>query len=160
MKTIVYPGTFDPLTNGHLEIIERASKIFDKVVVLVAKREEKHTLFTVEERLEMVKMSLNKFKNVEADVLDTLLVDYLKNHKINLVLRGLRTYQDFEYEKAMFEMNYELNSGIETIFLITRTSAFISSTLVKEVAMNNGDVSKFVPEIVNKKIKDKIRKKL
>lgn len=156
---VAYPGTFDPITNGHIEIIERASKIFNKVVVLVAKRDEKKTIFTLEERLNLVKTCVKPFKNVEVDKLDILLVDYLTKHNIKLILRGLRSASDFDYEMQMFEANYTLNKDIETIFLIARNNSFfISSTLVKEIALNGGDISKFVPNIVYEKLIEKVRR--
>ncbi|BAL81124.1 pantetheine-phosphate adenylyltransferase [Caldisericum exile] len=158
-KIVTYPGTFDPITNGHLEIIERASKIFDEVAVLVAKRDEKNTLFSLDERIEIVKSCVTHIKNVKVDKLDKLLVDYLKEHKINLVLRGLRSYKDFEYEKEMFEANITMLKDLEIIFMIaTPHTAFISSSLIKEIALNGGDVSQFVPKEVNKRLKEKLRR--
>lgn len=156
---IVYPGTFDPLTNGHLQIIERASKIFGEVIVLVAKRDEKNTLFSLDERLEIVKTCTKHLRNVKVDKLDELLVNYMKEHKIKLVLRGLRSNKDFEYEREMFEANFKMLKGFDAIFMIAAPeSAFISSSLIKEIAMNGGDISKFVPEIVQKRINEKLRR--
>lgn len=158
-KVVVYPGTFDPLTNGHLEIIKRASKIFDEVIVLVAKRDEKNTLFSLEERVDIVKRCVSDITNVKVDKLEKLLVDYLREHKINLVLRGLRSNKDFEYEREMFEANKIMLKGIETIFIIAAPhTAFISSSLIKEIAFNGGDISQFVPKEVKKRLSEKLRR--
>ena len=156
---VLYPGTFDPLTNGHLDIIERASKIFKEVVVLVAKRDEKNTLFNLDERVEIVKSCTAHLKNVKVDKLEGLLVRYMREKKIYLVLRGIRSNKDFEYEKEMFEANKTMLKDFETIFMIaTPKNAFISSSLIKEIALNGGDISRFVPEEVHIRVKEKIRR--
>uniref|UniRef100_A0A7C4Y5B6 Phosphopantetheine adenylyltransferase n=1 Tax=Caldisericum exile TaxID=693075 RepID=A0A7C4Y5B6_9BACT len=156
---VAYPGTFDPITYGHIEIIERGALIFDEVVVLVAKREEKHTLFSLEERFSMVKKAVEHLKNVKVSMLDKLLVDYLEEHNIKIILRGLRSEKDFEYEREMFEANCALVRTIETVFLISKSKyAFLSSTLIKEIALNGGDISQFVPEVVIEYMDKKIRR--
>ena len=149
MRTAIYPGSFDPLTNGHLDVIQRAAKLFDRVVVAVAVNEGKKPLFTVQERLEMVRTALKSFPNVEADSFDTLLVDFAVNKKAVAVVRGLRAVSDFEFEFQMALMNRKLNENIETIFMMPKdTYTFLSSRIVKEIARLGGDVREFVPEQV------------
>ncbi|MBP8612399.1 MAG: pantetheine-phosphate adenylyltransferase [Candidatus Atribacteria bacterium] len=159
-KVAAYPGTFDPFTNGHLEIIERASKLFDKVVVLVAKREEKNTLFTFNERFEIVKDCVLHIPNVSVEKLDVLLVKYLREHKIRFIVRGARNVSDFEYEIQMFEMNLKMYSEIETVLLFPKeNNRALSSTLVKEIINNGGDVSMFIPEKALLKLREKLERK-
>ena len=157
MKIAIYPGTFDPITNGHIDIIERASKLFDKVIVTVAKNVAKTPLFTVDERIFMIKESVKKFKNVEVDSFDGLLVDYAKAKKAIAIIRGLRAISDFEYEFQMALMNRKL-CDITTVFLMPHEKyTYLNSTIVREIAAFGGDVSKFVPKVVEKMLKKKIK---
>ena len=158
-KVAAYPGTFDPFTNGHLEIIERASELFDKVVVLVAKREEKNTFFTFDERFEIARDCVSHIPNVSVEKLDVLLAQYLKEHNIKFVIRGVRNFSDFEYEIQMFEMNLKMYSDIETVLLFPKESnRALSSTLVREIINNGGDVSMFIPEQALSKLKEKLER--
>ena len=157
MKIAVYPGTFDPITNGHLDVIDRASSLFDKVVVAVLNESDnKKAVFSVEERLDFVNQSLSQFANVEADIFSGLLVEYAKSKKAISVIRGLRAISDFEYEFQMALMNRSLDEEIRTVFLMPHQKYIhISSSLVKEVAKLNGDVSNYVPYYVNESLKNK-----
>ncbi|MFM2296227.1 MAG: hypothetical protein RLZZ350_2640 [Verrucomicrobiota bacterium] len=149
MRTAIYPGSFDPLTNGHLDVIQRAAKLFDRVVVAVAVNEGKKPLFTVQERLALVRGAIQHLPNVEADSFDTLLVDFAVSKKAVAVVRGLRAVSDFEFEFQMALMNRKLNENIETIFMMPKdTYTFLSSRIVKEIARLGGDVREFVPEQV------------
>jgi pantetheine-phosphate adenylyltransferase len=146
MRTVIYPGSFDPLTNGHLDVIQRASKLFDRVVVAVARNESKHPLFTLEERKNMVKRAVRHLANVEADAFTGLLVHYAERKRAQAVIRGLRAVSDFEFEFQLALMNRKLNESIETIFMMPKdTYTFLSSRIVKEIASLGGDVSTFVP---------------
>lgn len=159
MKTCIYPGSFDPITYGHIDIIERASKITDKLIVAVLNNYDKHSLFTVEERLEMIKDSVKDFNNVEVESFEGLLVDYVKSKDAQLIIRGLRAVTDFEYELQMAQTNRELYKDIDTIFLLTNLKySYVSSSAVKQVASFNGDVSKFVTPFVADKLKRKYNK--
>ena len=146
MRTAIYPGSFDPLTNGHLDVIQRATKLFDRVIVAVAKSESKQPLFTLEERVQMVAKSIGHLKAVEADSFDGLLVKYVEGRGAQAVVRGLRAVSDFEFEFQLALMNRKLNERIETIFMMPKdTYTFLSSRIVKEIARLGGDVSSFVP---------------
>jgi len=146
MRTVIYPGSFDPLTNGHLDVVQRATKLFDRVVMAVAKSESKQPLFSLEERLEMVARGIRHLPGVEADSFDGLLVEYAARHKAQAVIRGLRAVSDFEFEFQLALMNRKLNEKIETIFMMPKdTYTFLSSRIVKEIARLGGDVSEFVP---------------
>ena len=160
MKTAVYPGTFDPVTNGHIDIIERSLKIFDKLYVLVAENPSKKATFSANERVEMLKESLKGYKNVEVEYFNGLILDYAKKKKVNVVVRGLRAVSDFEFELQRAQFSREFAKDIETVFIVTKDDyAFISSSIIKEVAMFNGPVKGFVPEIVEKKLREKFKKK-
>tara|TARA_Y100000310_G_scaffold123379_1_gene122152 strand:- start:5207 stop:5683 length:477 start_codon:yes stop_codon:yes gene_type:complete len=155
-KTAVYPGTFDPITNGHLDILQRALKIFDKIIILVADNPNKKTLFSKEERLEIIKESTKDFQNVEVEYYNSLLLNFLKQKNTNFIIRGLRAVSDFEYEFQRALLNREVNQEIETVFIMTKDKySYLSSSIVKEMAMFSGDVSKFVPKIVETKLKEK-----
>jgi pantetheine-phosphate adenylyltransferase len=146
MRTAIYPGSFDPLTNGHLDVVQRAAKLFDRVVVAVAKNEGKSPLFTLNERLALVKKSIAHLSNVEADSFDSLLVEYVVSRQAQAIVRGLRAISDFEFEFQLALMNRKLNENIETIFMMPKdTYTFLSSRIVKEIARLGGDVSGFVP---------------
>ena len=146
MRTAIYPGSFDPLTNGHLDVVQRAAKLFDRVLVAVAKNEGKHPLFTLDERLALVKTSIAHLPNVEADSFDCLLVEYVVSRQAQAIVRGLRAISDFEFEFQLALMNRKLNENIETIFMMPKdTYTFLSSGIVKEIARLGGDVGSFVP---------------
>ncbi len=146
MRTVIYPGSFDPLTNGHLDLILRASRLFDRVIVAIARNESKHPLFTMEERKELVARTVRHLKNVETDSFDGLLVEYAERRKAQAIIRGLRAVSDFEFEFQLALMNRKLKEGIETIFMMPKdTYTFLSSRIVKEIAMLGGDVRAFVP---------------
>jgi len=149
MRTAIYPGSFDPLTNGHLDVVQRAAKLFDHVVIAVAKNEGKHPLFTLDERVSLVKKSITHLPNVEADSFDSLLVEYAVSRKAQAIVRGLRAVSDFEFEFQLALMNRKLNENIETIFMMPKdTYTFLSSRIVKEIARLGGDVGSFVPDHV------------
>ncbi len=160
MKSAVYPGTFDPATHGHIDIIERALKIFDKLYVVVADNPQKAVTFSAKERVEMLKSILRKYNGrIEIEYFDGLLLDYVKKKKSNVIVRGLRAISDFEYEFSRALLSREMEKEIETIFLMTKDDyAFLSSSIVKEIAMFGGSVKGFVPEIVEKKLKENFRK--
>ncbi|MBI5216071.1 MAG: pantetheine-phosphate adenylyltransferase [Ignavibacteriae bacterium] len=155
----IYPGTFDPITNGHLDIIERAAEIFSDVIVAVARNSTKNPLFTDEERLEMIRSSVQHLKNVQVDCFEGLLVEYAKKKKASVVVRGLRAVSDFEYEFQMALTNRKLAGKLTTVFLMPHEKyTYLSSSLVREIAQHIGDVSDFVPEIVLKKLKKKFKR--
>lgn len=146
MRTAIYPGSFDPLTNGHLDVIQRASKLFDRVIVAVASNEGKNPVFSLKERLVLVKTCVAHLANAEADSFDGLLVEYVVRRKAHTIVRGLRAVSDFEFEFQLALMNRKLNENIETIFMMPKdTYTFLSSRIVKEIARLGGDVSGFVP---------------
>jgi pantetheine-phosphate adenylyltransferase len=146
MRTAIYPGSFDPFTNGHLDVVQRAARLFDRVIVAVAMDAGKSPLFTLEERRTMVEQSIGQIPNVEADAFDGLLVDYVHRCSAQAVLRGLRAISDFEFEFQMALMNRKLNEEFETIFMMPKdTYTFLSSRIVKEIARLGGNVSPFVP---------------
>ena len=155
-KIAVYPGTFDPITNGHLSIVNRALKIFDKLVLAILNNPVKVPLFTLDERIDMIKKALGKKTNIEVDTFDGLLVDYVVKKQSNVILRGLRALSDFEYEFQMALMNRKLNREVQSIFLMTDYKWFYtSSTIIKEAAGLGGDISGLVPAVVNAKLKEK-----
>jgi len=146
MKRAIYPGSFDPVTNGHLDVIDRASNLFDEVIVAIADNVEKQPLFALEERLELLRGSLDGRSNVRVGQFAGLLVDFAVKEKADAVIRGLRAVSDFEFEFQMALMNRKLQSTVETIFLMPKEDyTYLSSRLVKEIARLGGDVSKFVP---------------
>lgn len=146
MKTIVYPGTFDPITNGHIDLVERSAKLFGKVVIGIAASQRKGPLFTVEERIELASEALQHLPNVEIRGFDYLLVNFVKDCKADAVMRGLRAVSDFEYEFQLANMNRALAPDIESIFLTpAERFSYISSSLVREISSLDGDVSNFVP---------------
>ncbi len=147
MKKAIYPGSFDPITFGHLDIIERSSKVFDEVVIGILNNSAKNSLFSVEERLNMTKMLTEKYDNVTVDSFDGLLVDYAKSIDANLIIRGLRAVTDFEYEIQIAQTNKVEYPELETIFMTTALNySYLSSTIVREFASYGGDISRFVPE--------------
>ncbi|MDH5718302.1 MAG: pantetheine-phosphate adenylyltransferase [Spirochaetia bacterium] len=160
MKKAVYPGSFDPLTNGHLDIIERSLKIVDHLVISVLHNSSKKSLLTLEQRVKLIKEVTRNYKNVSVQTFSGLLADFCRENKINIVMRGLRAVSDFDFEYAVFLMNRNLNSELETIFLMSNNEhSFTSSTIIKEVASYGGNVADRVPEAVNKKLKEIYNKK-
>ncbi|RYV03796.1 pantetheine-phosphate adenylyltransferase [Shewanella sp. OPT22] len=152
-KIAIYPGTFDPMTNGHIDLIKRGAKMFDKVVIGVAKSSAKHPMFDLEQRLTQVSEVVSAFDNVEVVGFSGLLVDFAKAHNASILLRGVRTTVDFEYEMALANMNRALSEEFETVLLMPKAElGHISSTLVKDVARHDGDISQFVPENVKKAV--------
>jgi pantetheine-phosphate adenylyltransferase len=152
----IYPGTFDPITNGHLDLIDRGLRIFDHIIVAVAEGSYKKTVFTVAERMEMMRDALNDRPNVTVDSFPGLLVDYVKSKKGAVVLRGLRAVTDFEYEFQMAMMNRRLEPEIETVFLMTGLRwVFLSSSILKEAAMHGGNIEGMVSALVYKKLRGK-----
>jgi pantetheine-phosphate adenylyltransferase len=159
MRTVIYPGSFDPITNGHLDIIQRAAKLFDRVIVAVARNESKNPLFTLQERMELVNVSAKHLPNVSADTFEGLLVNYVEQQGGVAVIRGLRAISDFEFEFQLALMNRKLNERVETIFMMPKdTYTFLSSRIVKEIASLGGDVSAFVPVPVREALLRKLVK--
>jgi pantetheine-phosphate adenylyltransferase len=157
MRRVVYPGSFDPLTNGHLDLIERAVKLFDSVVVAIAENEAKHPLFSLQERKALVQASLTGMPNVEVETFTGLLVDYVERRGGQAVLRGLRAVSDFEFEFQLALMNRKLNQRVETIFMMPKdTYTFLSSRVIKEIARLGGEVSCFVPRPVREALEAKL----
>jgi pantetheine-phosphate adenylyltransferase len=160
VKVAVYPGSFDPITYGHLDIIERGKKVFDKIIVAVLVNSSKDPLFSVEERTEMIREATRHLSNVEVDSFNGLLVDYLKKRNPHAILRGLRAISDFEYELQIASINRKLNDKVETFFLMTSNEhSFISSSMVKEVARYGADVKDLVPGTVEKALRKKFSEK-
>ena len=159
MKVAIYPGTFDPITKGHLDIIKRSCKFVDKLIIAVSDNKKKNTLFKISERIEMIKEVIQDegLVNIDVDSFNELLMNYANKKKANIVIRGLRAISDFEYEFQMTGMNYKLNPKIETVFLMSSDKyQLISSKLIKEINSLKGDVSQFVPKVVENKLKTKI----
>ncbi|OGW52106.1 MAG: pantetheine-phosphate adenylyltransferase [Nitrospirae bacterium RBG_13_43_8] len=159
MKRIaIYPGTFDPFTSAHIDIVKRALRLFDEIIVAVATSQKKMPLFTLEERLNMIRKSLQGLKGVRSEAFHGLLVEYVVEKGGVAIIRGLRAVSDFEYEMQMALMNRRLNTNIETVFLMpSEEYSFLTSTMVKEVASFGGSVKDLVPEIVEKALVDKFK---
>jgi pantetheine-phosphate adenylyltransferase len=155
-RTAIYPGTFDPITNGHIDLIQRTLKIFDEVIVAVASSLKKEPLFTLEERMSLINESISRFKRARTESFSNLLVNYAHETGSVAIVRGLRAISDFEYEMQMALMNRRLNSNIETVFMMPNEEyTFVSSTLVKEVASFGGSARGLVPDVVEKALADK-----
>ncbi|MDG2019171.1 MAG: pantetheine-phosphate adenylyltransferase [Porticoccaceae bacterium] len=159
MKTIVYPGTFDPITNGHIDLVERASRLFGKVVIGIASSRQKSPLFSIEERIHLATDCLKHVPNVEIHGFDSLLVNFVKEFNADAIMRGLRAVSDFEYEFQLANMNRALSPEIESIFLTpSEKFSYISSSLVREICSLKGDVSQFVPSNVAEALADRLQK--
>jgi len=159
MRTALYPGTFDPITNGHLDLIERASRIFDHLVVAVADNPAKETLLSREERVSLLEASVKKLKNVEVKHFSGLTVEYARKLKVTAIVRGLRVFSDFEYEFQMALMNRKLVPEVETVFLVpSEQHTYVSSTLIKDIAGFGSDISSFVPPPVVEMLRDRFKK--
>ncbi len=159
VKQIIYPGTFDPVTSGHLDLIKRAVGIFDTLIVAVASNPHKSPLFSLNERINMLKEATKDIKNIEIDSFEGLLIDYVRRKKCNIVLRGIRAISDFEYEFQMALSNRKLAYDIETIFMMpSENYSYLSSKIIKEIASLGADVSEFVPANVEKQLKEKLLK--
>jgi pantetheine-phosphate adenylyltransferase len=153
----IYPGSFDPITNGHLDLISRGSKLADRLIVAVLQNRRKQSLFTVEERVEMLKEVVKPYPNVEVGWFHGLLIDYVKECGANFILRGIRAISDYEYELQIAHMNRRLNPAVETVFLMAGEAySFVSSQLVKEVASLGGDVSGLVPPLIEERLKRRV----
>ena len=156
MRRAIYPGSFDPITNGHLDVIERARKLFDEVVVAVAHNDEKQPLFSLEDRLDLLRETAGKIDNVRIAEFEGLLVEFARNEEAGIVIRGLRAISDFEFEFQMALMNRKLDFAVETIFLMPKEEyTYLSSRIVKEIARLGGDVAGFVPACVAKALSRK-----
>jgi pantetheine-phosphate adenylyltransferase len=158
MRRAVCPGSFDPVTNGHLDIIGRASRLFDEVIVAVLVNESKRGLFTIDERLDLLREVLKPYENVRIESFQGLLVDFCRSQRAAVVVKGLRAVSDFDYELQMAQMNIGL-AGVETLFMPTNPqNSFISSSLVKDVAKWGGDVTPHVPEVVSRRLTERLRR--
>ena len=159
MRRAIYPGSFDPVTNGHLDVIERARKLFDEVIVAVAHNDQKHPFFTLDERLELLQKTIGDRDHVKLAPLDGLLVDFAVAQKATAVIRGLRAVSDFEFEFQMALMNRKLEASVETIFLMPKEEyTYLSSRIVKEIARLGGDISQFVPACVTAAFEKKLKR--
>lgn len=160
VKTAIYPGSFDPMTKGHLDVLERASSMFEKVIIAVLDNTKKKCLLSTKERVELIRKSVKRLKNVSVDSFDGLTIEYARQKGATVLIRGLRAVSDFEYERQMSQMNSSLAPEINTIFLITKPEYnFISSSTIKEIVMMGGDISQFVPVEVKNYLEQKIKNK-
>ena len=158
MKRAIYPGSFDPLTFGYLDIIERSSRLVDELVVAVLINSAKNSLFSINERVSMIKEAICDIPNVSVESFDGLTVDFARKKNANMIVRGLRAVTDFEYELQISQTNHILNTEVDTIFLTTSLKySYLSSTIVKEVASYGGDISKFVPAFIAERVYDKYK---
>lgn len=158
LSRVIYPGTFDPITNGHLDLIERAADMFDEVIIAVAASPSKNTMFTLDERVYFAQEVTKHLDNVTSKGFSGLMVDFAKQEQANVLIRGLRTTVDFEYEFGLTNMYRRLMPGLESVFLTpSEEHAFISSTIVREVAIHGGDVTNFVPQVVAEALKEKAK---
>jgi len=159
MKIAIYPGTFDPITYGHIDVIERAAEMFGKVIVTIARNTSKEPLFTEDERVTLIRDAVKKFKNVSVDCFEGLLVDYAKARKASAIVRGLRAVSDFEYEFQMALMNRKLEGSITTVFLMPHEKyTYLNSSIIREIARFGGDISEFVTPAVRKLMASKLKK--
>lgn len=159
MKKAVYPGSFDPFSNGHLDIVKRASKLFDELHILVSHNLTKKTNFTAEERVSMIKKCVKTLENVVVESYDGLVVNYCKNNAIDVIIRGLRNYSDYENEFNLFQYNRDISAEIETILLLPSTkNQFVSSSAIKELVTFDCDISKYVPKEIEKEIRKKLKR--
>ena len=158
MNVAVYPGSFDPCTNGHIDIIERASKVFDKVIVAVSRNSEKMYAFSENERVEMLKKATAHIKNAEIDCCTGLLASYVKSKNAKVIIKGLRTNTDFEYEFQLAHVNNHLDGEIETLFMVTNLkNSYLSSSIIRELAFHGGEISGLVPECIKEDIIKKFK---
>ena len=158
MKRAIYPGSFDPITNGHLDIIDRATMIFDELIIAITSSTSKKGMFSSSERLSMIESIVKENKKIKVIIFEGLLIDFAKNYQSNIIIRGLRVLSDFEYEFKMALMNRSLDSNINTLFMMPHEKyTHISSSLVKEVALLGGDVSQYVPQIAQNKLLQKVK---
>lgn len=157
-KTAIYPGSFDPVTFGHLDIIERASKITDELIIGVLKNSSKTPLFSIDERVKMLKEVTKNISNVRVESFDGLLVDFAKEKNAIMIVRGLRAVTDFEYELQLSQTNKVLNNSVDTVFLTTNLKySYLSSSIVREIASYDGDISEFVPSLIAERIRERIK---
>jgi pantetheine-phosphate adenylyltransferase len=155
----IYPGTFDPITNGHIDVINRASSIFDEVIVTLAINQSKKPLFTIEERMEMIDDAIKNYKNVSVSKFDGLLVNFAEKQNVKVIIRGLRAVSDFEYEFQMALMNKKLSTEITTVFMMPHEKyTYLNSTIIKDVAKFNGNVDNFVTKLVANKLSEKFKR--
>ena len=153
----IYPGSFDPVTNGHLDVIQRAARIFDHVIVAVADNTSKKALLTIKERVDLLRKVTQGIKNVSVETFDALVIEYARKKKINVIIRGLRMTSDFDYEFQIALTNRRLAEDIETVFLMpSENVSFVSSSILKEIAGLNADISSFVPKAVERKLKERL----
>ena len=158
MKKCVYPGSFDPISNGHLDIIKRAAKLFDEVHVLVSYNMFKKTAFTKDERIELIKLATSNLTNVIVTAYDGLVVNYCKENQINIIIRGMRNYSDYENEFQLFQYNKDINPNVETVILLPSSkNQFISSSAIKELVTFGLDISKYVPKAIVDKVTEKLK---
>ncbi|MFV1951058.1 MAG: pantetheine-phosphate adenylyltransferase [Nitrospinota bacterium] len=159
LKIAVYPGTFDPVTNGHIDIMKRGLKIFDRLIIAVALNPKKSPLFAIQDRVNFIKRATEGLENIIINSFESLLIDYAREHNASAIIKGLRAVSDFEFELQMGLMNRTLDSAIETIFMMpSEEYSFLSSRIIKEVAALHGDISRLVPPVVAQGLKDKFGK--